>query len=459
MNKTIAVIGGGLAAMILAQELRRKNSNYPIVLIERQANLGGLSKSFDHGPWGLFDHGPHLYLDTGLPEIDQVVWAALPENHWTVLSDTQKDISGVYARGKLNLNSQYLDLRDLPPAKRSEYAGEILLAAAATASQPAHLDAWLRQRFGCKLTNDLFAPLLEQLYRMPAKELDILLSQFIRLDRVVLFDEPATLDFCRSETLRRVFAIPDQRRLPKQLRPVYHRALYPKKRGFGQVVQGLEKTLLAAGVRIIKNSIVTELGHGHLTLQSPTGLEAMAVEAIVWSAGLESLNKLLAIDVNFESKLQRQPKQALLHVVLDRPTLLGDLYYLYGLDPALPIFRITNYSAYVQAPETYTPLTFEFWPHHAVDKIEPKALLRQLIAAGILAPGTTTLYSAKEANHGGLPLPSVHNLHAIAALREKIMAALPPETVLIGPFSSDSVFFLVDVLQDAYKKLSAKGLL
>ena len=58
MKTSVAVLGGGLAGLSAATELSANGID--VEVLEKQSNVGGLAKGFDHGDF-IFDYGPHRF--------------------------------------------------------------------------------------------------------------------------------------------------------------------------------------------------------------------------------------------------------------------------------------------------------------------------------------------------------------------------------------------------------------
>lgn len=84
-KENIVIVGGGIAGLLSAL-LFSQDDKYTIHLVEKSAELGGLQKSFDYGKFGKFDYGAHNILETGIKELDDLLFGLLPEDEWHISS-------------------------------------------------------------------------------------------------------------------------------------------------------------------------------------------------------------------------------------------------------------------------------------------------------------------------------------------------------------------------------------
>ena len=103
------IVGSGISGLISGLLLSK--NGHKVTIIEREDRIGGLLKSYNYGDFGFFDYGMHNFLETGIPEIDQMILNLFPLNQWNILEGEKRDIAGVYHNGRLQFNSPYIDVR------------------------------------------------------------------------------------------------------------------------------------------------------------------------------------------------------------------------------------------------------------------------------------------------------------------------------------------------------------
>jgi protoporphyrinogen oxidase len=74
------VVGGGISGILSALLLAKTHSN--VVLIERETKIGGLLSSVTSPAGDSFDYGTHYLIDTGIEEIDSLLFPAEWRANW-----------------------------------------------------------------------------------------------------------------------------------------------------------------------------------------------------------------------------------------------------------------------------------------------------------------------------------------------------------------------------------------
>ena len=219
-----------------------------------------------------------------------------------MLEGEKRDLSGLYYRGRLQINSQYPDLRFLQP----EHYRACLADFFANLQQPQWAEkssetllAFSRQQFGSLIAETVISPIAARVHGAPADELDVLARSLPLLDRVILFDEQPFRDLMTSELLRTRIAFPEQRRLPLHFSSG-RRSYYPKTYGIYRIIDALAERLCAAGVEIITDARVANLMLLDRALLGATievGKEEreLALKHVIWSGSPFPLAALLGL--------------------------------------------------------------------------------------------------------------------------------------------------------------------
>ena len=261
---SFVIVGGGLPSLVLAHLLHvSKNNPRPVLVVEKSSQLGGQFRSEANLNGKYFDLGMHIYYETGFEEIDSVVRSLLPDEGWNFLEGNRRDIAGIYFDGSLQVNSPYPDVRKTIGGSEgvSRYFLDLSSTLEARGTLAEEGDTALEvltSRFGPLLAKEVFAPILEKLYSTNASMLHPLATRLTKMDRVVLFDEITTSELMKSHEFRKRIAYPSQLTLP-DVRTSNYRGVYPKKFGFGSVVELLTSRLRDMGVEFMTNTTVTEV--------------------------------------------------------------------------------------------------------------------------------------------------------------------------------------------------------
>ena len=106
-------LGSGLPSLIMALYVAKNYPDKQVVVIERDAKLGGTNASMSYPNGEIFDYGMKVYYECGIEQIDSLVEQALPAEDFFVYSDNAKDRASCYFNHNIQKNSLCLDLRYL----------------------------------------------------------------------------------------------------------------------------------------------------------------------------------------------------------------------------------------------------------------------------------------------------------------------------------------------------------
>lgn len=465
-SKMIIIVGGGLTGLVTALQVLKLRPQAKIVVLERDRELGGLYNSRAFGEAGLFDFGMHVLYESGDKSIDDTWKAAMPASDWHVYSGNEKDITGAYFDGRLQLNSSYVDLRSRPAAERAEMLAGLEKAIAENPSvdftKSPHAAHYLNARFGAPIVEKVLRPLFENLYGCPLEKLDGFITKLTAMDRVILFDEAKMLELMKIDALRARLAYPDQLTLPPY-RTQDIRALYPKKFGMKNYVEAVRKRLEAAGVEIkmgVEKIEFIEAGERVSSVKFETpgaGSRSLDVETVYWTAGPMSLAQMLKVPSEGLS-FDKPVGVKLAHFIFEKPTKMNRSYYIYAFDPDLATFRVTDFSKYCPGSKFAGAIdgfrvSVEGWSHRIGVSFDVDRARAELMRMGIVDESNSVKFSAHDDIGGKFPSPTVRNRDSLRELRSRIEAKRPANVASLGVQAEPDSFFFNDVLKDVARKV------
>jgi protoporphyrinogen oxidase len=472
MNKpTTVIIGSGLSGLMLARMIKLyRDPEAEIIIVEKDETIGGQYGSFNYDVNGYFDIGMHIYYESCIPEIDSLFTELLPENEWNILEGNYKDIQGLFFNGKLQIDTPCVDLRNLPEQDWKKYAAEIFLTIKNSKnkklkSQSVAYDVLIKH-FGKVIADEIFVPILEKLYLTHPSNLDELATLFTPINRVALFEKELMLDLMKSDEVRSRICYPDQFTLPPY-RTNNYRGFYPKKYGMFRVLEKLKSLLESQGVRILTSSTVGNLEvENHfaksITVKGKAGnTEVITVKELFWTAGLPSLANALKIDMGDMLYDRKHTESIYVNFLFDKMPMMNKLYYFYCFDKGYRTFRVTNYTNYCPdaAGERGYPVCVEFWLQADDSKVDEDIVSLakgELKSFGVIDDSYRVTFSKVEKPlAGGFPLPSVRNIGNMSAINDRIKEGGIKNVIPTGVLSGKNVFFMKDVLIDAYRKVTA----
>lgn len=335
---TAVVVGGGIAGLLAAKLLRRRHER--VLLIERDAGCGGLLGSVCNPDGVVFDHGAHVLSETGVADIDALLYGNLKESDWHSFHILR---AGNWFGGAMNRTSPFPDGQRIGEAMLRVALDELAHAALAQHAEPRHLAEALRFRFGSILAEKVAGPAVRKQLGVEPEQLHPLTPFAIR--RIVVADaensQRLKQDARFSEPV--AFASYDE-----GVGKLLHR--YPRNGGIGQWVNGFVEELQRDGVEVLCGHTVTAITHGDGTITSVTLNGARQVECARLAWTLPSAMLLRAAGIAFEGKPPLPRPIGLFHLVFDSP-FDDPNYHITCYDESLRTFRVTLYPNVRGQPE------------------------------------------------------------------------------------------------------------
>jgi protoporphyrinogen oxidase len=436
-----------------------------ILVIEKSNRVGGQFQSITYDNGATFDLGMHIYYETGIDEIDRTFRNILDHSEWHFLENNRKDIAGIFYKNRIQKNSPYPDLREYSQRKKNKFLQSIystMFRSSIDSNRSAKTE--LENHFGVYLTKRVFLPILKNLYRTSAKDVDSLALKLTAVNRVLILDKLDIEKIEDSNFFRDRIAYPDQLTMPYQ-RKNSSKGLYPKKFGFGRLVEKLKTDLASSGVVFLENTTVAgcEIINRKISKITTESIDGSRMElpipgSVIWTTDVFSLARLL----NVKTPLSREnkTKKRYLNFLLDGPTEMDPLYYLYNFDSKSRIFRVTNYAGY--CPDSITnglyPICVEYWSDAGWS--DSKILMnckRDLVRMRVIKSKNQIKFEDLLKMPIPFPSPTIDGVAKVTSLMQEISDQKISNLYITGALSSPGVFFLHEVLADAYQKLVLEG--
>lgn len=456
-NNTMVLVGGSFTTMLLALKLKLDDLSRDITIIEKAQELGGLYRTYHYDDLIKFDMGVHIYTDTTDEEIDSLVYDLLAKEEWNVLEGNKRDLAGTYFNGKLQLNTSYIDLREFPENKKSQYLGDMFLNIAKDVDPKKYnnTEDFLKAKFGNSLTEEVFTDILEKHYKQPLNELDVMATHITPVGRIAIYEDEELHGLMQAGQVRPRVAFPDQRRLPECYQRK-GRLLYPRQFGIDRITKALANKLEKLGVKIYTNTSIQSLKLSNqkiqsMIIESPEGIQEINTARIFWGGGLPGLAKML--DIKQEGNFQFQ-KAVFTNLVLDKPLQTEDLYYFYVFDQGFSTFRVTNYSAY--CPDAINkkgyPVCVCLWLDKDLSEDEMIQLaISELKKMSVINDSYKVTFAKPEFTNG-FPKMTVANISLMDTLRDKISELKIENLNTVGILSQKGLFYLTEILVDAFEQ-------
>jgi NAD(P)-binding Rossmann-like domain len=446
------VVGGGISGLVAAGRLRDAMPQADICLLERAPELGGLLAGHCYPEYNLvFDKGTHIFQELGVPELDSFLMDAVDSTDLLIYPQDVGDASGIVFQGKLQSNTHFPDLRSHPAlanivdALRQQTK---LVDSSVPIDRTASLLVEATRRFGDDYTRDVLMPLLAHVYGCSEQELAAFSMVLPGLTRVVIDDYDDWLRNNQEEGYRAIIGIPDQQRLPSELRHG-RRSYYSRHHGSRGIVNAVAKRLLSQGVALHTGASITALNPLESTLDwtDAHGMQHhMSYSGMVLSTGVIGSANLLKLPLagrGFEAPMSHH----LLHYQLSRPN-QSPLCYFYSLDPECNWYRTTNYRAFSGNPYDRR-ITVEVLGRPLPDAAGAQAILSDLQRVGFLSSPEGEVIDALTLP-SGFPTPTTRNLKALSKLGDDVRSVVPDNIILGGIGAKPGLFFQNEVVLDLY---------
>lgn len=436
------MVGGGIAGLVASILLVRRG--YQVTLLEREAELGGLLRSFRTQEGVAFDYGTHIPAETGIKPLDNILFEGFEEKDWEQFKILKP---ANFFEGKLYELNQMLYAPNLP--QDLFYKGVYELLHTRPFDLPVeNLEVFSRKKFGDTFTEHIFKPLINKLLGVAMEDLHQDTLHLFGYERVVIGDEFASRELKQSEFYSSKISYSSFNEGVSRVMKYYPR----HKRGVGLWMELLEKQAQGLGVTIIKNAIISNvrLQHGDVTAICLQGGEEVATDHVIWTISPHILTKMLYPSVRTEMPNFRF--MTLHHFVIDRPFLTKN-FFVYCNDWRYKSFRITLYpnitNEEVKPPYNCTVEVLSD-PVSNTDRLNSE-ILDELKAMGIVNPVSEVLFRKVQTIKNGFPVYTNDFVEQLVKMNAFIRSRVDNIT-LVGK-GSGSAFFMNDVLIEVYEEL------
>jgi oxygen-dependent protoporphyrinogen oxidase len=439
--------------LVAAGRLRAALPQAKICVLERAHELGGLLAGQHYPEHGLcFDKGTHIFQEQGVPELDQFFMDAVDPAELLTYPQEVGDASGIVFNGRLQSHTHFPDLRSEPAleglaAAVRQHAETVDPVCAIDRTAPLVIEAV--RRFGKDYAHQVLLPRMALTYGRPAEELAAFSMVLPGLTRVVIDDLDDWLRNIQEAGYRAIVGIPDQHRLPAELRHG-RRSYYVRHHGSRGIVDAVAKRLQAQGVALHTGASITALNLLASTLDwtdaqgTPHHMTYSGVVLSTGAIGAATLLKLPLVGRGFDAPMSHH----LLHFQLAHPN-RSRLCYFYALDPECGWYRTTNYRAFSGDPHDRR-ITVEVLSRPLPDAAGAQAILADLHRVGFLASPNGKLIDALTLP-SGFPTPTTRSLQALSTLGDDVRAVLPHNIMLGGIGARPGLFFQNEVVLDMHQ--------
>ncbi|MBH1964882.1 MAG: NAD(P)-binding protein [Comamonadaceae bacterium] len=440
---TAVVAGGGIAGLLSAKLLARNFDE--VLLVERDAHCGGLLGSISNDDGIAFDHGAHILSDTGVEEIDSLLYDDLSEEKWHTFRVLR---AGNWFAGAMNRSSPFPDARRV--GQNALRTGLAEIAAASIAqheASPSTLAEALERRFGPTLASLVAGPAVCKQLGVDPGQLHPLTPFSIR--RIICADAEESRRLKQDSRFSEPLAFGSYE---EGVGATRHR--YPRTGGIGQWVDGFVDGLRRDGVEIACGRTIDAVDHGAGKINSIALDDGRIVSCSMLTWTLPPALLLRVAGIRFEGRPPLSRPIGLFHLVFDVP-FLDSNYHVTCYDESLHIFRVTLYPNLRNEPlqSPYNCTVEVIGDTH----IDFEALLLQVVEElklmGIVASSATLLTSMVSVVPTGFPA-TTHAFMDSSAKQTELAGNHLHNALLVGRARCPP-FFTTDVLVDVFHSIKA----
>lgn len=443
---TAIVVGGGIAGLLAARLLVRQHDR--VVLVERDRACGGLLGSITDEAGLAFDLGAHVLSETGVPEIDGLLYGGLEEPHWRAFHVLR---AGNWFGGRMYPHSPFPDARVLDAETLRQGLDELRHAAThRSLPPPRHLGEAMQQRFGATLATTVVAPVVRKQLGTGLEELHPDTPFAIR--RIVCADAEESRRLKQEPCLSEPLAFASYEEGVGSIRHYY-----PRHGGIGQWADSFAAGLRRDGVEIACGITVTSLTHaaGRVSTVCLSDGRNLDCDQLAWT--LPAALLLRAANIPFEGRPPPIRSVGLFHLVFDKP-FLDSNYHITCYDEDLHSFRITLYPNLRGEPRLGPfNCTVEALGSNGADFTGLLPLIvRELRLMGVVPHDAQLRSSFLSIIPNGFPA-TTHDFMAVNARQATLAEQHLRNAALLGRARCPP-FFTTDVLIEVHRHLSSHGI-
>jgi UDP-galactopyranose mutase len=311
----VVILGGGLAGLSAAARLRERGVD-DVVILEREARVGGLLKTHA-GEQSVIDHLPHVFFSRH--EEVSALFHELVGDVWS----HQHRLGVRWGAGFVDFPFQN-HVYQLPAAARREALMGLLERRQGEAGPAADLEAHALRHLGRGITELFFRPYNEKLWQTPLQGLDhAWLGAKIRLPDARGWAE-AVLG-------------PEEARPRAEVAP-HGRFVYPKVGGIEALARGLLARI--GGERVWTGATVEGVDCASATVRTTRG--DVRYERLLSTLPLNRMLSLAGSPRGGRASARlRATRVVAVQLVLDQVE-LPDYHWIYVPDPTAPYYRLTR---------------------------------------------------------------------------------------------------------------------
>ena len=413
------------------ESLKERN----VILLDSNRRAGGLLNSdFNFGHY--FDYGTHIYADTGISDLDSFLHGGLTPDNCVI----HKTIpNGNFFEGIMNSKNGYVDASVLPHRKYKQGCFELL--SMPEEFQATNLKDHLIGKFGDTFYKSIFKDVVQKYAGVNAEYLAINAVDPFEITRIIAFDDDTTKRLAKIDLYNAKLGFHIKG-------PATHNNYYPKHGGVGYQIFKLMHKLDQMNVEFRPSENITQIREKQgKAYEIVTKSGSIETDRLIWTLPSSLLIRLVGIEeVDMAPPVFRNT--GLFDFVFEKALNTKSLY-INVFDTEFLSGRITFYQNMTQS-EVYS-CTVEVLADHGVDlKSQISLVLDEIVKMELIDNATLCLFRQFRPVVAGFPVLTTDTAERFNRL-SIFCNDYFNNVVFLG--RTPSVFFLSDVLIDAYHKI------
>ncbi|SVD82948.1 uncharacterized protein METZ01_LOCUS435802, partial [marine metagenome] len=256
-----------------------------------------------------FDYGSHFLRDTGVSELDEILYGHMTSDKWLVLENLR---GGNYFCSHLNEKSPFPDTRLLPEETYQKGMMQ-MLCLGENLKTHTNLEEYLEDTFGEIFTKEIYRTLANKFLGHDLCELvPGSIGLIALLSKIIGFTPEMTRELKKSPLLDKKFAFHSCEEGQSS-----QKNYYPVRGGVGLWIDEIEEKLSHLGVNILRNSMVEKINHTNGIIDSVIlqNGESLGCDQLICTAPVYQIAKCGGLAPPFEQKSPARLITSLYHFI------------------------------------------------------------------------------------------------------------------------------------------------
>ena len=374
----------------------------------------------------------------------------------------QKDIIGNFFFNNKNFNSLFIDTNYLDDTDRNKIFFEMVENISSyqnlNESQSSLFD-YLFHRFGKHSIDIIFEKISQKFWKQSTTNISSIALNIVHMYRLIFFNEGISSSLKEYKFFNDVVGYPVQDNIPINFIADKTPSIYPEKYGLYNLIDELKKKLNKLNVDIKLNCKINEINFNDRKIKNfiVNGQHFKEFDEILWT-GPNKLHGLLNLKNTrvFDPSIRHRTT----YVLLNKPLATSGIYWAWDYDDDNQIIRVSFPNNYCKTLNK-SNLNVVILEHHVFDHNDDwnETILNYLIKKKICIKEDVIKILSSDDCVRSFFVPTLNNINLDIEMISSIDNLNIKNLHLGSSKISQKIFYLHDLLADAYKRLKSKRIL